>query len=154
RAFAFERWPGHDDDLWRRVVEEARSGILPRAGVPLLASDRDQGALAATERNAGRAGVLDGLTLSVRPLSALEPPLGTGWLITNPPYGARVGDPRALRDLYAALGNLARRRLPGWTLALLSADRQLEARIGIPLRDELRTRNGGIPVRLVVVRFY
>lgn len=152
RAFAFERWPGHDDDLWRRVVEEARSGILPRAGVPLLASDRDQGALAATESNAGRAGVLDDLTLSVRPLSALEPPLGTGWLITNPPYGARVGDPRALRDLYAALGNLARRRLPGWTLALLSADRQLEARIGIPLRDELRTRNGGIPVRLVVGR--
>src|SRR5690606_34166279 len=107
RAFAFERWPGHDDDLWRRVVEEARSGILPRAGVPLLASDRDQGALAATESNAGRAGVLDDLTLSVRPLSALEPPPGTGWLITNPPYGARVGDPRALRDLYAALGNLA-----------------------------------------------
>ena len=57
---------------------------------------------------------------------------------------------RRLRDLYAALGRLARRELPGWTLALLSADRRLEAQVGVEWTDALRTRNGGIPVRVVV----
>jgi putative N6-adenine-specific DNA methylase len=80
----------------------------------------------------------------------VEPPPGPGWLVVNPPYGVRVGESGGLRNLYAALGRLARDRLPGWRLALLSADRRLEAQVGIPLHEVLRTRNGGIPVRLVV----
>lgn len=152
RRFAFERWPDFDRALWEGVVDRARAGILSRSPVPVLASDRDAGAIEAARSNAERAGVLEDLDLSVRPLSAVDPPPGPGWLVTNPPYGARVGETRALRDLYAGLGNTARRRLPGWTIAMLSADRGLEAQVGIPFREEIRTKNGGIPVHLVVGR--
>jgi len=54
-----------------------------------------------------------------------------------------------LRNLYAQLGNVVRRKRPEWTLALLLADRQLEAQVGLPFRDVFETRNGGIPVRFV-----
>lgn len=150
RHYAFVDWPDFDAELWRETVEKARSEALPTTKGPILGSDRDAGAIDAARDNAERAGVLQDLSLDVKPLSAVEPPEGTGWLVTNPPYGVRVGQSKPLRDLYAALGKLARNRLPGWTIALLSADRRLEAQARLPFDDRLRTRNGGIPVRLVV----
>ncbi|HET8656985.1 MAG TPA: THUMP domain-containing protein [Longimicrobiaceae bacterium] len=150
RAFAFQAWPDFDVGLWDRVVERARSLVLPAAPAPIHGSDRDAGAVEAARANAGRAGVLADLTLATRALSAVEPPDGPGWLVVNPPYGVRVGESAGLRNLYAALGRLARDRLPGWSLALLSADRRLEGQVGLPFHEVLRTRNGGIPVRLVV----
>jgi putative N6-adenine-specific DNA methylase len=149
RDYAFLRWPEHDADAWAEVVDRARADILPRAEVPILGSDRDAGAIEAALANAARAGVGDDVELSVRALSMVEPPRGPGLVVTNPPYGLRVGEREGLRDLYAALGRLARTRLDGWTVALLSADPRLEGHTGLELRELLRTNNGGIPVRVV-----
>lgn len=152
RRYAFGDWPDFDARLWADAVERAAGEILPSAPAPVQGSDRDAGAVEAARANAARAGVLDDLALDVRPLSAVEPPPGTGWLLSNPPYGVRVGETEGLRNLYAALGRLAREKLPGWTLGLLSADRGLEAQVKVRFAEALRTRNGGIPVRLVVGR--
>ena len=149
RRYAFEEWPDFDAKLWAETMERARVEVLPSAGVPIHASDRDAGAIQAAHANAERAGVLGDLALEVKPLSAIDPPPGPGSLVSNPPYGVRVGERDALRDLYAALGKVARRELPGWSVALLSADQRLEAQVGIPFTEALRTRNGGIPVRVV-----
>jgi putative N6-adenine-specific DNA methylase len=149
RAFAFTAWPGHDRAAWENAVAEARGAILPSSPVPILGSDRDAGAIDAARSNAGRAGVADDVSFDVRPVSAVEPPEGAGLMIANPPYGVRVGESDALRSLYAAVGKTARARAPGWTLALLSADRKLEGQVGLPFDERFRTSNGGIPVRLV-----
>lgn len=150
RSFAFASWPDFDGADWSAVVDAARARILPAAPAPILASDRDAGAIAAARANAERAGVLADVEFSVHALSAAEAPLPGGYLVTNPPYGVRVGEANALRNLYAALGRVARARCPGGGLALLSADRRLEAQLRLPLREVFRTANGGIPVRLMV----
>src|SRR4051812_39217758 len=152
RAFAFTAWPGHDAAAWERAVAEARDAILPAAPVPIAGSDRDAGAVEAARANAERAGVAGDVDFAVRPVSAMEPPAGAGLLICTPPYGVRVGESDALRNLYAALGRTARARCPGWTVALLAAERKLEAQVGIPFAEAFRTGNGGIPVHLVVGR--
>jgi len=150
RDFSFRAWPEFDARMWARLVDEARSGELPRAAAPIGASDRDAGAIDAARANAARAGVESDVTLSVAPISALEPPRGDGWLVSNPPYGVRVGERDRLRNLYAQLGNIARARLVGWTAGFLLADRRLESEIGLDLREAFATRNGGIPVRMMV----
>jgi putative N6-adenine-specific DNA methylase len=150
RAFAFTAWPGHDAAAWARAVSQARDAVLPAAPVPIAGSDRDAGAVEAARANAERAGVAGDVDFAVRPVSAMEPPPARGLLICNPPYGVRVGESDALRNLYAALGRTARARCPGWTLALLAAERKLEAQVGIPLTEAFRTSNGGIPVHLVL----
>jgi putative N6-adenine-specific DNA methylase len=152
RAFAFTAWPGHDAAAWERVVGEARDAALPASPVAIAGSDRDAGAVEAARANAERAGVAADVELEVRPVSAMEPPGGQGLLVCNPPYGVRVGESDALRNLYAALGRTARARCPGWTLALLAAERKLEGQVGIPFTEAFRTSNGGIPVRLAVGR--
>lgn len=150
RGYAFQEWPEFDGEVWDRVVDRARGAILSAARVTIAGSDRDAGAVEAARANAERAGVAEGIDFRVAPLSALQPPPGPGWLVTNPPYGVRVGERGGLRDLYAALGTLARGPLAGWTLAMLSADRRLEGQVGIRWSEVLRTQNGGIPVRVVV----
>ncbi|HEX6939653.1 MAG TPA: THUMP domain-containing protein [Longimicrobiales bacterium] len=152
RRYAFQDWPGFDAALWDAVVSRAREEILPSAGAAIHGCDRSGGAIRASRANAARAGVDGDIAFDARPLSSIEPPPGPGWLVTNPPYGVRVGDRRALGELYSAIGDIARERLPGWTVALLSADRGLEARTGFAFEEALATRNGGIPVRLVASR--
>jgi putative N6-adenine-specific DNA methylase len=149
RGFAFERWPGHDASAWSDVLALARARMLSRAPAPILGSDRDAGAIAAAAANAERAGVALDIEWHRAAISAIEPPLGPGWIVTNPPYGVRVGERRRLRDLYAQLGNVVRRRCPGWEVAFLSAHPELERQTGLPLTSRFVTENGGIRVRLV-----
>jgi putative N6-adenine-specific DNA methylase len=149
RGFAFERWPGFDAAAWRAARARAAAEALPDAPAPIVAADRDAGAVAAARANAGRAGVSTSIDFREAPLSALAPPAGPGALVTNPPYGVRIGEEARLRDLYATLGRLARERLDGWTLAMLAANPRLEGATGLAWRELFRTSNGGIPVRLV-----
>lgn len=151
RGFAFEQWPEFRPEIWSELHAAAATAVLPAAPSSIEASDRDAGAVVATLANADRAGVVADLTVVQQPLSALEPvEAATGWLVTNPPYGHRVGEVERLRSLYARLGQVARTRCPGWTVALLSADPRLEGQIDLPFEEAFRTSNGGIRVRLAV----
>jgi putative N6-adenine-specific DNA methylase len=87
------------------------------------------------------------------PLSDLPVPEGgPGWLVTNPPYGRRVRAGRDRRDLYARLGQLARTRLPEWTVGLLTEDVALAGHSGLALQPAWQALNGGIPVRYLLHR--
>lgn len=152
RRFALERWPGVDSALVARVRDEARGRQLATALAPIIASDRDAGAVDAARANAERAGVSADIAFAVRAVSHLAPPddVGApGAIVTNPPYGVRVGDGE-LRNLYARTGAVLRERFAGWRLAIVSADRRLTGQLGIPLADAVRTSNGGIPVTFAV----
>jgi putative N6-adenine-specific DNA methylase len=150
RDFAFLRSPDADHARWQELLREARANELPRSPVSIQASDRDSGAIEAAQANAARAGVCDDIEFAVQPISALASAVSPGLVVVNPPYGVRVGERDRLRNLYAQLGNVLRRGRPGWTLALLSADRQLDAQVRIPFEQRVSTRNGGIPVRVIV----
>ena len=149
RSFAFQQWPSVDEKILKSLVEKARADELSASPVPIAGSDRDQGAIAAARANAERASVAADIDFTVRPISALGPAEPPGLVVSNPPYGVRVGETDRLRNLYAQLGNVLRRDRAGWTLALLSADRTLEQQVRLPFDERFRTRNGGIPVRLV-----
>lgn len=149
RSFAFVKWPENDAAKWTSMLSDAQSKELARSPVAIRGADRDAGAIVAARANAKRAGVTDDVSFDVKPISALEPAEAPGLIVCNPPYGVRVGETEGLRNLYAQLGNVARRNRPGWTLALFSADRQLEAQTRLGFEERFRTKNGGIPVHLV-----
>lgn len=153
RSFAFQGWPSFDSTGWDAVRGEAAAGVLASTSVRIRGSDRDAGAIEAATSNADRAGVTGDLELSVRAISAIDD-CGErdGLVATNPPYGVRVGEAARLRDLYAKLGQVLRTRCPGWGLAMLSANLRLERELRLPLEERVRTRNGGIPVRLMVAQ--
>lgn len=149
RDFAFQLWPTYRDALWGQIKKEAAEASLAGPIGALLASDRDDGVVKLAEQNAYRAGVLEDIVFQSKPISTLELPPEPGYIVTNPPYGVRVGERLALRNLYAQLGNALRRKAKGYVVTLLSADKTLDRMVGIPLTEILRTRNGGIPVRFL-----
>jgi putative N6-adenine-specific DNA methylase len=152
RSFAAERWPEMNAAAWKAARETARARILPAAAAPIVASDRDAGAVEAALANAKRAGVAKDIEITERSLSAFEAPAAQGLLLVNPPYGVRVGESKQLRDLYARLGQVARTKAPAWRVGMLSADRDLERQTELDFVEMFATKNGGIPVRLVLAQ--
>lgn len=148
RTFAFQNWPSYESAEWESLVEKSRDEIRPSTG-PIMGSDRDDGVVKSARENAERAGVSDNVVLEVRAISNVDFPAGGGWVVTNPPYGVRVGERRPLRNLYARLGKTIRSRAGGYMIGLLSADTMLESALDIPLAEAFRARNGGIPVRFL-----
>jgi putative N6-adenine-specific DNA methylase len=151
RAFAFQRWPGFDAAAWAALRHEAEARMLPRTPAPIAASDRDAGAVDAARANAARADVGDDIAFTRAALSDARPPegwTGGGWLVTNPPWGRRVGERGPLRNLYARLGQVAHERFPSWGVAVLTAAPELAGQVGEAPEPVLETRSGGVPVRL------
>jgi putative N6-adenine-specific DNA methylase len=149
RAFSCEQWPGAPVKKFTALRAAARADVRPHTPSLIVASDRDAGATAATLSNAERAGVTADIEIRRGALSGITPPEGRGLLIANPPYGVRASSGTDVRNLYAQLGNVARAKCAGWTLAFLSADRAMDAQVKLPLVEALKFKNGGIPVRLM-----
>lgn len=162
RPFAAEQWPETPESAWTDARLKAKKEILPKAPAPIVGLDRDEGAIANALANAKRMGVLGDIEFRCAALSALEVPAAAavsdapaaatsprGLLVANPPYGVRVGESKPLRDLFARFGQVAREKCDGWRVALLSADRALDAQTKLPFTEVFATSNGGIAVRLV-----
>jgi putative N6-adenine-specific DNA methylase len=149
RAFACERWPAASPAVWERLRAEARAAALPAPPAPIGGADHNAGAVGVARRNAERAGVQAHLVLDRRSLAEIEPPPGTGLVLTNPPYGRRVTEVRALEGLYADLGQVLAERFAGWQAAVVSADPRLDRRIELPRLGEIEFRHGGLRCRLV-----
>ena len=151
RSFAFERWPEFEAAAWARVRQDAVNGERATVNGMIEGADRDAGAIAASVANAERAGVANDVSFTQRALDAWGdvPAHRGGWLVTNPPYGVRVGEDEGLGPFYSTLGAVARQQVPGGHIGVLSADPRLDARIGIPLTERFAAENGGIGVRFV-----
>lgn len=134
RAFAFERWPGHDAGPFAKLrAEVAQPRPLP-AKLVLRGSDDDPRQLAGARENLAAAGVEGGVELEQKSARDFAPRKGwNGWIVTNPPYGERVGDARLLVALYRAFGARLREHAPGYRLGLLTGGEHG----GEPLADAL-----------------
>lgn len=147
RDFSCRRWVCWDEPRWQEVLQAAREQIRDAAPAPIVGADRDAGAITMARANAARAGVAGDIEFRQAALSSLKPPAGTGALVSNPPYGVRVGERDQLPDLYARLGQVALTKLPGWRITVLVPTARLERQTGLDFRERFRTKNGGLPVR-------
>jgi putative N6-adenine-specific DNA methylase len=146
RKFAFMKWSNFDSKRWNSLLELNKQPVNHQ-DPQIIASDRDAGAIEVAKANAERAGMAECIEFSQRALSAIEPE-GTGWVVTNPPYGRRVSANKDLRNLYAQIGNVLRAKCPGWQTAILSGDKHLLNQTGLKLDTSLKLDNGGLTVML------
>lgn len=148
RAFAFEQLATHDPAAVAALRDAAPGPRDP--GIRFAGSDRDDGAVRMARANADRAGV-GGLTDFRRaPVSDAVPPEGPpGIVLTNPPYGGRIGERRLLHALYGALGATLAARFRGWRVGVITSDDGLAASTGLPfLPAEPPVPHGGLRIRL------
>ena len=84
----------------------------------------------------------------------MTPPQGldVGLLITNPPYGQRLGEERTLAGLYRTLGARLRGYWPGWTAAVFTGNAPLCRELRLKPRRTYDYRNGAIPCRFAIYK--
>ena len=143
RQFACEDWPTFPTDLWqscRDTASAAESGPLQER---IVASDIDGRILHAARDNASRAGVADDIHFHAKPMEEVTSKRRFGCLITNPPYGLRIGVDRELDELYRTIPEVLR-HLPTWSFYFLTAYPQFENAVGRTADRRRKLYNGRI----------
>ena len=153
--FGFLGWRGHDAELWQRLCDAARDRALEGLRglrACFFGSDSDPRMIAIATHNLQTAGVAGFANLDRRSVEHLEPPAGfeTGLVITNPPYGERMGDPVTLPALYKTLGERLRAGFAGWRAAVLTSEAELERALGLRAGKHYVLFNGAIECRLAL----
>ena len=128
--FGFLGWQQHDIAMWRSLLDEAgqraETGLRALRSV-FFGSDIDPRMVQTAKRNAQSAGVAGFFTLDKWDATQLTPPAGveSGLVITNPPYGERLGDREQMPALYRAFGSRLRQHFVAWHGAVLAGDAEL-----------------------------
>lgn len=150
RRFGFESWPGHDAETWRSMVQRARDGACFPSKLVLRGRDADAVAIEGARSNAAAAGLGDEIELEVGDLAGFEPRRGwNAWIVTNPPYGERVGRGADLGALYRRFGSILRERCGGCRVAVLSGSPALSSALGIEPDRRTAVRNGPLECELL-----
>jgi 23S rRNA (guanine2445-N2)-methyltransferase / 23S rRNA (guanine2069-N7)-methyltransferase len=149
--FGFIGWRGHDRALWGRLVEEAKARRVATSEkkIMLRGYDQDPGAIRAAIENVERARLRGFIHIERRDLEQLTREGNTGLVVTNPPYGERIGDQERLSALYALLGAKLREHFAGWKAAVFTGNPPLAKAIGINAKRSHALFNGRIECRLL-----
>jgi 23S rRNA (guanine2445-N2)-methyltransferase / 23S rRNA (guanine2069-N7)-methyltransferase len=154
--FGFSGWGGHDAALWACLREEARTRRDARSARRcILGSDIDSDSVRMALANAERAGVSEWIHIERRALAEVERPASAhaaaraGILVTNPPYGERIGTEESLVPLYTELGRVMRERFRGWQAAILTGNPPLARHLGVYAKRSHRMFNGNLECRLL-----
>lgn len=149
RDFAFQSWPDFSSGLWRELILDARNRA--RAGErqlpPIEAADCHAGAIGLARRAVDAAGFHDRIHLQQAELDELQPRTAPAVVVTNPPYGERLGDMGQVEKSWHSLGEFLRRLRPPVEAFVLSGEPALTRQLCLRARKRFAVRNGPIDCR-------
>jgi len=152
RSFGFENLARFDRPAWEQVkvssaAREQAPGPRAIHGSDLYGRTLD--AARANLRDMDLEGVVSLKQVNLLELSA---PAATGLLVTNPPYGVRLGEKEELAKFYPELGHALKQRFAGWTAYIFSGDPDLPKLIRLAATKRTVLYNGAIECRLYEYR--
>jgi putative N6-adenine-specific DNA methylase len=156
RRFAFEQFADFDRDAWQDMKAAIKPNALPSEPT-IFGSDISGDMVAMTRHNLKVAGIMFDVPLKQIEAQEVKPPLDRpGILLTNPPYGERIGvrgDSTVPADemassFYSALGTTLKQRFAGWTVFLFTADLSLPKLLRLKEARKTPFFNGALECRL------
>jgi putative N6-adenine-specific DNA methylase len=150
QRFGCMAWPDFDPVVFAALRAEAEAAVLPTAGLRISGADCSEKWIEAARANVAAAGFAEVIRLQVRDVAAMRLEPGS-WVVTNPPYGIRIGD----EETYAPVWQAFRERLrehPGSRVAVLAAAEGVEKVLRLRPFKRNRLNNGSIPCVLAQYR--
>ncbi|NMG45754.1 class I SAM-dependent RNA methyltransferase [Aromatoleum toluvorans] len=148
RSFAFERFRHFDRAAWASIRQAAEARRKPVRPLRLYGSDIVGEQVRRTRVNLQAAGLADCVTLDRADFLTREAPAAEGVMVTNPPYGVRIGETEELAALYPQFGDALKKRWSGWRCYFLSADAALPKLIGLKASKRTPLFNGALECRV------
>lgn len=140
RSFSCQDWGIMDRRLSKDLREELEARIKP-AEFKILASDKDSRAVAMARRNAKTAKVK--IDLKLEDLADLSGLSTGGTLVTNMPYGERMGSQEDIEALELVLGSKMK-ELETWRLGILSGNPNFSRVVNMRANKVRKFYNGQI----------
>ena len=151
--WGFTGWLKHEPRLWEELLKEARErqNAARGQGPVILGMDHDAKAVLASQKNARVAGVAPAVRFEHRALeqNALPSTLPPGLVVTNPPYGERLGEAAELGPLYKCLGDWLKRDCLHWKAGVITDSAELGKAIGLRARKINAFYNGALECKLL-----
>lgn len=157
-SFGFERWLNHRNDIWLELREEAfdrkKLGLAKVQLPEIRGYDADVRVIRAAEENIISAELDHWLRVSRKELAEFKKPthraMEFGLVISNPPYGERLGEIESLKLLYAHLGERLRNEFQGWRAGVFTGNPELGKQMGLRADKKYKFFNGTIPSELLM----
>lgn len=156
-AGSLTHWSHHDRALHAELLAAAREHATAASpAVPLFGSDRSPKAIEQAEENVAELGRLLGreieVQLDVCEVADLEPPTARGLLVTNPPYGERLGEEEQAKAIVRTLGGRLGEAFQGWEAAVFTAGEGMGRELGFRIKRSPKFHQGGLDAVLLCAR--
>jgi putative N6-adenine-specific DNA methylase len=153
--FHFEWLGDFDRPLWRVTQDRVRAEKLEAPPAPVVASDINESYVAMARKSALDARVERYMTFATRRFQDVEPPSDSGLLVTNLPYGDRIGgSAEDIAQLYSEVGDTLKQQFTGWHAAILAAADSPYKAIGLRPTRTVPLMNGSISCKLLIFDIY
>ncbi len=151
--FGFQSWSNFEERPWSKMREEASSKQRLLGKSPILGWDHSRERVEEARANVESAGFEGKITIAQS--DARQMPAKAGWnahILTNPPYGLRVGDETQMEGLYTAFSSYLKQIGGGYSLTLLTQP-ELVAALDFSKQELTQVRNGALDCMLVQTSF-
>ncbi|MBI1989222.1 MAG: class I SAM-dependent RNA methyltransferase [Betaproteobacteria bacterium] len=148
RSFGFEKLNNFDRKAWDKVKSDALARERPRTALPIYGSDLYGEELKAARANLAAAGLENVVSLKQANVLEISAPAASGVIVTNPPYGVRLGAHEELAQFYPKLGDALKQKFSGWRAYIFSGDRELPKLIHLAASKRTPLYNGALECRL------
>jgi 23S rRNA (guanine2445-N2)-methyltransferase / 23S rRNA (guanine2069-N7)-methyltransferase len=156
--WGFSHWLGHVPALWHKLHAEAEARAaagLARPPLWIRGYEADPRLIQPARNNIERAGLSDWVKVYQGELATFEPRPDqnqTGLVVSNPPYGERLGDEASLLYLYQNLGERLRQSCMNWEAAVFTGAPELGKRMGLRSHKQYAFWNGALPCKLLLFK--
>lgn len=157
RSFGFERWLMHDDSIWQELLADAKARRLAGLSgdlVEIRGYDANLQVIRAAESNVIQAKLDDWIRVTRKELKDFVQPthraLKPGLVISNPPYGERLGDIESLKHLYTHMGERLKEGFEGWQAAIFTGNPELCRGTNLHSHKKYKFFNGTLPSELLL----
>ena len=142
RKFVSETWPQIEPEVWKKARAEAFKAIRSDVELKIYGSDIDGKAVSASRVNAVQAGLSDDIVFRRQPFDKLDIQDDYSIIITNPPYGERIGEKKDIEQIYRDL-NYKMSKNNTLSLYIITADKALEKALKFKKADRRRKLYNG-----------
>ena len=152
RNFGFEHWKNFDSVLFKNIKSEYQEQIKPLVFSHIYGSDEDLRAIRVTKGNLEEAGLKIAVELSRKSFNDIVAPAKEGVLITNPPYGVRIGEDEDLAKAYPLWASTMKQKLAGWRTYFLTSDLRMPKLMRLSPSKKTPLYNGALDCRLFEIK--
>jgi putative N6-adenine-specific DNA methylase len=152
RSFGFEHWKDFDSINFKNIKTEYQSKIKPPVFSHIYGSDEDLRAIRVTKSNLEEAGLKSAVELSCKSFNDIVAPAKEGILITNPPYGVRIGEDEELAKAYPFWASTMKKKLAGWCTYFLTSDLRMPKLMRLSPSKKTPLYNGALDCRLFEIK--